>query len=63
MDFFDELGNFKKKEFTLQNVIFFYILQQQTHNYNLLYRYLKMTTFRSCAKNFDFRSILSYARL
>ena len=30
MDFLDELGNFKQKNFTLQNVSFFYILQQQT---------------------------------
>ena len=26
----DELGNFKQKNFTLQNVISFYILQQRT---------------------------------
>ena len=31
IDFLDELGNFKQKNFTLQNVKFFYILQQQTH--------------------------------
>ena len=31
INFLDELGNFKQKNFTLQNVIFFYILQQQTH--------------------------------
>ena len=29
-DFLDELGNFKQKKFTLQNVIVFYILKQQT---------------------------------
>ena len=33
MDFLHELGNFKQKIFTPQNVILFYILQQQTHTY------------------------------
>ena len=32
IDFLDELGNFKQKNFTLQYVIFFYILQQWTHS-------------------------------
>ena len=30
IDFLDELGNFKQKKITLQNVNFFYILKQQT---------------------------------
>ena len=30
IDFLDELGNLKQKEFTLQNVKFFYILEQHT---------------------------------
>ena len=34
IDFLDELGNFKQKKFTLQNVKFFYILNQQTHGHN-----------------------------
>ena len=31
INFLDELGNFKQKKITLQNVNFFYILKQQTH--------------------------------
>ena len=31
-DFLNELGNFKQKKFTLQNVNLFYILQQQIQN-------------------------------
>ena len=31
IDFLDELGNFKQKKITLQNVDFFYILKQWTH--------------------------------
>ena len=36
IDFLDELGNFKQKIFTLQNVNFFYILQQWTHNHRTI---------------------------
>ena len=32
ISFLDELGNFKQKKITFQNVIFFYILQQWTHS-------------------------------
>ena len=39
--FLDELGNFKKKKFALQNVIFFYILEQRT-----LLSYKKMPHFK-----------------
>ena len=31
IDFLNELGNFKQKKFTLQNVNFLYILKQRTH--------------------------------
>ena len=31
IDFLNELGNFKQKKFTFQNVKFFYNLKQQTH--------------------------------
>ena len=37
--FLDELGNFKQKKFTLQNVKFFYILKQQNLCCNLRINY------------------------
>ena len=43
IDFLDELGNFKQKKFTLQNVNFCYILQQRTQYLHNIINYLVLS--------------------